>query len=86
MSYTTFYTFILIALGVVFIYYIEALDVLERWQFFLLYMVFFMGVPELGKRLFGRYQEKRFHPQTAIFLIILIFAGMLLLGNIVEPN
>ncbi len=86
MSYSTFYTFILIALGIVFIYYIEALNILERWQFFLLFMVFFMVVPELGKRLFRRYQEKRFHPQTAVFLIILIFAGMLLLGNIVEPN
>lgn len=85
MSYTTFYTFILIALGINLLFYIDSLDVLERWQYFLLYMVFLMGIPELGRRIFRRYQEKRFHPQTSIFLVILVFAGMLFLGNIILP-
>ena len=85
MSHSTFYTFILMALGIVFLFYIDALDVLERWQFFLLFIGLLVGIQALGERLFRRYRERRFHPQTAVFLMIGLFASMAFLGKIIWP-
>ncbi len=85
MSHSTFYTSILIALCIVFLFYIDALDVLERWQFFLLFIGLLFCIQALGDRLFRRYREKRFQPQTTVFLMIGLFAGMMFLGNIIWP-
>ena len=49
-------------------------------------MAVFVGTQALGERvLFRRFEEKRFHPQTAVLLVALLFVGIFIAANVLYP-
>ncbi|MCY1690227.1 hypothetical protein [Exiguobacterium sp. UBA4551] len=85
MSYSYFFTSILNVVGIFFLFYLQNLGMLERWQFFVVAIVLFVVLQAFASRLFRRFEEKRFHPQTAVFLIVLLFAGIIFVANALYP-
>ncbi|HAK99771.1 MULTISPECIES: hypothetical protein [unclassified Exiguobacterium] len=86
MSYSRFFTSILGVISIFFLFYVQDLGIFEKWQFYIFFMVIFVGTQALGERvLFRRFEEKRFHPQTAVLLVALLFVGIFIAANVLYP-